>query len=342
MPDVNSVGGFSDLSRLNELFGTLATGAAGKTGGVGGADETPPAGGGADKSLVDMGLPVLSVPTSSLSLDTLMSAIGDEVRRQSCKSGVESLETKAAQQKEINEKELQEIADRLEEMRKKSVLNGFMKIFQVIGMIVGAIASVASIAAGAITGNPLLIAAGVIGLTMTVDSVLSMASDGKYSIAAGFTELGKKCGMSDEAAQWFGFGMNMAVMLVSIGVSFGAGFGSSAGKAVELSSEAVKKAADITVMASRITNVASGVLTTATGAGTVAGAVFDYNIANSQADSKELEAILERLREAIEMERALVKAEMERASELMGKVREIVGDCVETQGAVLAGAPSMA
>ncbi len=341
---VDSVGNLSgsDLSRLSELLSMTKTDALSKTVGAGASDETPPAGDAADASLIDMGLPVLSAPTSSLSLDTLLSAIGDEVRRQSCKSGVESLEVKAEQQKEVNEKELQEIADRLEEMRKKSVLNGFMKVFQIIGMVVGAIASVASIAAGALTGNPLLVAAGVIGMTMTVDSVVSMASDGKYSIAAGFTELGKKMGMSDEAAQWFGFGMNMGIMLVSIGVSFGAGFGSSASSAAQLSSEAVKKAVDVTSMAAKITNISSGVLTTATGAGTIAGAVFDYNIASSQADSKELEAILERLREAIEMERSLVEAEMERANNLMTQVRDIVGDCVNTQAAILTGAPSMA
>lgn len=341
---VDSVGNLSgtDLSRLSELLGMTKADALSKTVGAGANDETPPAGDAADVSLIDMGLPVLSAPTSSLSLETLLSAIGDEVRRQSCKSGVESLEIKAEQQKEVNDKELQEIADRLEEMRKKSVLNGFMKVFQVIGMVVGAIASVASIAAGALTGNPLLIAAGVVGMTMTVDSALSMTSDGKYSIAAGFTELGKKMGMSDEAAQWFGFGMNMGIMLVSIGVSFGAGFGSSASSAAQLSSEAVKKAVDVTSMAAKISNIASGILTTATGAGTIAGAVFDYNIASSQADSKLLEAILERLRESIEMDRAMVEAEMERASELMSQVRDIVGDCVDTQAAILTGAPSMA
>ncbi len=332
----------TDLSGLSGLAGMMAATAAGKTAETEGSSETPPAGTTADDSLLDMGLPVLSAPTSSLSLDTLLSAIGDEVRRQSCKSGVESLEVKAEQQKEINDKELQQIADRLEEMRKKSTLNGFMKAFQIIGMIVGAIASAASIVAGALTGNPLLIAAGVIGMTMTVDSVVSMASDGKYSIAAGFTELGKKMGMSDEAAQWFGFGMNMGIMLVSVGVSFGAGFASSASSAAQLSSEAVKKAVDVTSMAAKVSNIASGVLTTATGAGTIAGAVFDYNIASSQADSKELEAILERLREAIEMDRKLVEAEMERANSLMEQVRDIVGDCVNAQAAILTGAPSMA
>lgn len=292
--------------------------------------------------LAELGLPDLPKSSSSLSLDTLLNAIGDDVRRQACRDGVASLELKGEQQAEINEKELQEIADRLEEMKKKSVINGFLKAFQIIGAIVGAIASAASIVAGALTGNPLLIAAGVVGMAMTIDSVVSLASDGKYSIAAGFTELGKKLGMDDEAAQWFGFAMNMAIMVVSIGLSFGAGFASSANSIVNLSSQTVQKLSQISSIASKATNIASGVTSIGTGATTIAGAVVDYRIAQSQADSKELEAILERLRQAIEMDKDLVEAEMERANDLMGKVREIVEDCVATQGAILGAAPTMA
>ena len=88
--------------------------------------------------------------------------------------------------------------------------------------------------------------------------------------------------------------------------------------------------------------IASGVTTTATGAATIAGAVIDYNISSSQADSKELEAILERLRQAIKMDQDLVEAEMERANDLMTQVREIVGECAETQSAILGVAPTMA
>ena len=292
------------------------------------------------KILSELDLPELPISSSTLSLETLLSAIGDDVRRQACRDGVASLELKAEQQAEINEKELQEIADRLEEMKKKSVLNGFLKAFKVIGAIVGAIASVASIAAGALTGNPLLVAAGAAGLVMTVDSVVSLASDGKYSIAAGFTELGKKMGMSDESAQWFGFAMNMTIMLASVALSFG--FASSAGSIANISSQSVQKAAQITSMASKVTNIASGITTTATGAGTIAGAVIDYNISSSQADSKALEAILERLREAIKMDQELVEAEMERANSLLSQVREIVGECTETQSAILGVAPTMA
>ena len=292
--------------------------------------------------LSELGIPDLPISSSALSLDTLLNAIGDDVRRQACRDGVASLELKGEQQAEINEKELQEIADRLEEMKKKSVANAFLKAFKIIGAIVGAIASAASIVAGALTGNPLLIAAGVVGMAMTVDSVVSLASDGKYSLAAGFTELGKKMGMSDEAAQWFGFGVNMAFMVGSIAVSFGAGFASSAGSIANVAGQTAQKAAQITSLASKVSNIASGAVSMGSGAATIAGAVFDYNISQSQADSKELEAILERLRQAIQMDRDLVEAEMTRANDLMTQVKEIVGECAETQSAILGVSPTMA
>ena len=341
MVDFNTVNPYSSSNP------TTGVGSTGSTGASTGADSNNTVFLDADNQelqslLTELGLPDIPLSSSPLSLDTLLNAIGDDVRRQACRDGVASLELKADQQAEINEKELQEIADRLEEMKKKSVLNGFLKAFKIIGAIVGAIASVASIVAGALTANPLLIAAGAVGLVTTVDSVVSLASDGKYSIAAGFTELGKKLGMSDEAAQWFGFGMNMAIMLVSIGVSLGAGFASSAGSLASVGSQAAQKAAQITSLASKITNIASGVTNTATGAATIAGAVIDYKISSSQADSKELEAILERLREAIQMDRDLVEAEMTRANDLMTQVKEIVGECAETQSAILGASPTMA
>lgn len=292
--------------------------------------------------LAELGLPELPLSSSPLALDTLLKALGDDVRRQACRDGVNSLDLKAKQQEEINEKELKEIADRLKEMKKKSVLDCFLKAFKIIGAIVGAIASAASIVAGAVTGNPLLIAAGTIGMAMTIDSVVSMASDGKYSIAAGFTELGKKMGMSDESAQWFGFGMNMGLMVTSIAFGFAVGFASSAAGIANVSSQAVQKAAQMATLSSRIANIASATVNLGSGAGTIAGAVFDYNVSRSQARSKDLEAVLERLRQAIRMDQDLVESEMERANTLLAKVREIIGQCVDTQNAILSEAPALA
>lgn len=292
--------------------------------------------------LKTLGLPVLSTPVGGMSLDSLMSAIGNEARRQACKAGVDSLEGKAAEQKKINDEQLEKLGEQLEKMKQQKVLNGFLKAFKIIGMIVGAIASIATIAVGAITGNPLLIAAGVIGMAMTIDSALSMATDGKVSMMAGFEALGKAMGMDDETAKWFAFGMQMAVMVVSIGVSMGAGLASTSASAANISSQAAQRALDITITAQKILNFTSAGLSVVDGAGTIAGSVLQYQADKIKISAKELDAILERIREAMEMDRKLVESEMERVNDLMSKVMDIVKGCAETQTAILTTTPAMA
>ena len=131
-------------------------------------------------------LPRLAPPTAGgLSLETLAQMISNETRTQATKDGVASIEAKGKERAEINEKKLEEIMDRLDSMKSKGILDVFKKIFSWVGVIVGAIASVATIVAGAATGNPLLIAGGAVMLTMSINSAVSMATDGKVSISAG-------------------------------------------------------------------------------------------------------------------------------------------------------------
>lgn len=310
-------------------------------------------------------VPTLPAPSNSnLSLESLMSAIGYEGRRLACQAGVNSLEGKAKDQKEVNAKELEEIKTQLEEMAKRSVLNGFLKAFQIIGVIVGAIASVASIVAGAITGNPLLIAAGVMGAIATVDGVISLASDGKYSMSAGFTELGKACGMSDEDAAWFGMAMQMVFMVATVAVSLGAGFANAgagaaqtaagaaqsattatttlANTATQVASETINKTLNIFLTAQKIASLASAGTTMATGSASIGRAVIDYDIAQTKINMKELEAILERLRASMDMEKALVESELQRANNLLESVSGIVEDANATQVAILTSSPTFA
>lgn len=301
----------------------------------------PPAGQGFDASVLK-DLPTLLAPVAALALETLVAAVGNTERRQACQAGVDQIKSKAAEQAKVNEEKLEQIAKRLEEMRSKSVLNGFLKAFKIIGIIVGAIAAVASTVVGALTGNPLLVAAGVMAMAMTVDMTLSMASDGKISFMAGMTALGKACGMSDETAQWFAFAMQMVVTAISIGLSLGAGFANVGSAAANLSSEVAKTAFNVAMRAQQVAQFTSAAVSVAQGGGTIAGAVIDYKISSSQADSKELEAILERIRSAIDLERDFLEAEMKRGEDLMGKVGEIVKECAEAQMAILGGAPALA
>lgn len=293
--------------------------------------------------LKQLSLPALSAPTGkSLSLDTLMSAIGNEVRKQSCKDGVDSLQMKGERQKEINDEQLSKLQDQLKEMESKKVLDGFLKAFKIIGVIIGIVASSLSIAAGVATGNPLLIAAGVAGMVASIDSIVSLASDGKYSMMVGFTELGKAMGMDDKAAGIFGMVVQIYFTVITVAMSLGAGFTNGVSGAAKIAEEAAKKALDAVLLSQKITNISSAVLNIGQGSATIASSVITYNMEMIKVSSKELDAILERLRQSMEMDKDLVEAEMQRANDLMGMVKDIVDNVNETQTAILTATPQMA
>lgn len=292
-------------------------------------------------------LPVLPSPKhGGLSLEMLIEALGMEERSTATKTGLETLKAKAQERDDANAQRLEEIQKRLEDMRSKSVLDGFLKAFKIIGMVLGAIASVATIALGAVTGNPVLVAAGVIMGVMAINSIVSEATDGKVSISAGVAALAKACGASEEVAQWIGMGVEIAISLAACILSFGAGFAGAGANALSTGTQVATTASKVTqicAMTQKISTIASGINTVAQGVTQGANAYYDYKITLSNVDQKELEAILERLQQAIDVERDFMEAIMERFNQLLGDVKELVQNNTDALTVVLTGsAPSMA
>ena len=278
-------------------------------------------------------LPKLAAPTAGgLSLETLAQMISNEVRTQATKDGVASIEAKGKERAEINQKKLEEIMDRLESMKSKGILDIFKKIFSWVGVVLGAIASVATIAAGAATGNPLLIAGGAVMRTMSINSILSMATDGKVSIGAGIAAGLEALGVREDIAAYTGMAFELAITLVGVGLTMFGSFGSAA----ETARKTLADVADITL---KVTNISSSVVQMGSGATGIAGAVYDFRISNSYADTKLLEAVLDRLRQALEVEQDFMKGVMERAGKLTEDVNELVEGCNESLTNVLTSAP---
>jgi hypothetical protein len=309
-----------------------------------GAPQIPPstASGGSGKvDYAALGIPSLATPSlAGLSLEQLVEAIGGEGRRLALQQGLDAIKAKGDEIKELNAQKMEELKKNLEQLKKKEKLSPFLKAFKWIGLVLGAIASVAGIVAGAVTGNPLLIAGGIIGLTMTVNSIVSEATDGKHGISAWVTELAKKCGASEDAAKWIGFAVEMAIALVGVGLSIGGavrGF-SAAVEITEKMASAMSKVATLAAGASLL----SGLNTIAQGSVQIVSATYDYKIAQAKAEMQDLQAILERIQTAMQTETDFVEAVMEKTQELLGKVREIVQDNVTAQTAILTGSPSMA
>lgn len=284
-------------------------------------------------------LPNLPQPLKSLSLDTLLNAIGDEDRRANVKSAVDKINSDGDRMKSEGDKKLEEISKRLEELRDQETQGIFGKIFGVLGLIFSAIGAAASIAVGVMTGNPLLVAAGVMLAISTVDSVVSMASDGKYSMMAGFTALGEAMGMSEETAKWFGLGCQLAFTIAAVALSFGGAAASASGTMAAKLADASK----ITQIVNKINTAASvgaGVVGVGGGVTKICQTVTGFQIAKSQITTAELDKILEQLREAIKRSQEFVEAEMEKSNDILSKVKEIVQETNETTTAILTESPA--
>lgn len=216
-------------------------------------EDVPPAADG--KTVPPSDLPTLEAPAHALSIERLVAAIGNEMRRQGVREGLDAIDSQAQEIDQKYSEKLAEIAKEIDKKENQSIWDKICKVFRCIGMALGFIASIATIAAGSAMGNPALIVAGVAALLLTIDSVVSEATGGKVSLSAGFTELGKVFGLSDNTAKWFGFGMNMALTVAAVAISFGGAAASSAASAVRGATDLGAKLLNITSKASVVTNI---------------------------------------------------------------------------------------
>jgi hypothetical protein len=281
--------------------------------------------------LKDSTLPTLAAPlvsTSGLSLETLVEALGGEERKVSTKTGLETLKAHAEARKATNDKQLAEIQEQLEKMREQEKLSPLLKAFKYIAMACMAIATVAAVA----TGN---VAVAVIMGALLVDSIITEATDGKGGIAAWTQQIAEKCGADEETAKWISFAVSMAVTVVATVATMGMSGGAAAVTMVEKVGKAL-------TLASSIISAAS---TVAAGGVGIYQATLQYDVEMSKAAQKALDAILERLREAIETEQDFLKFVMEKYQNLLSKVKEIVTQNQEAQAEILTGgdaAPNLA
>lgn len=288
------------------------------------------------------GLPVLDTPARPLSVEKLLTAIANEQRRNGIRAAVDQIEQHGYEVQNENAKKLEEIAKQIDKKENMSIWDKIRNAFRYIGMALGLIAGAITTAVGAITGNALMIVAGVAAMVLTLDSVVSEATDGKVGISAGLTKLGEACGMSSDTAKWFGFGLNMALTVVSVAISFGA---AGAARAVTAGTEAAAKVSQATGLlakASTVSNFSEGITGIGTGVSGAVVASYEKQIADSQAKQVDIDAILEGLRNQTKMLEEFVKHETELASNLMQDVMNIIENCGDAATAVLTNQPATA
>lgn len=279
---------------------------------------------------------------SGLSLETLLDAVGFEQRRTETKAGMASLEARAQERAMANDEKLKSIQEQLEKAKSQSFLDGLLKAFKYIGMALAAIGSVAMIAAGAVGlaaggSGAALIAVGVASLALLTSSITEEASGGKAGFSPAFIigKIMEACGASDTAIQWTKFAVDLATTIVLAACTFGAGAAGAAGKAAQT----IQKAASWTA---RVATMAGGANTIAQSATTIASASNEKDISFLQAQQKRLQAILERIAMANELDVEHLKQMMQRSEQTLQTVSDIVQESVQANVAILSGNPAMA
>lgn len=335
MSSVNNVAA-SDVDRIGQLTSVL--GSAGKPSKVDTEDVPVPL------SLLSEtdSLPSLSEAKSKLKLEQLVKLLTDEARKQGVSDAVDQLEIQGEELKAANDEKLEALAEQIDKMKSKSFWSGFLKAFQIIGTVVGMIASIATAAVGVISGNPALVAVGVMGAVFAADGIASLASDGQVSLAAGFTELGKACGMSDADAAIFGGCMSVVIQLAVAALSFGASSASSASNIATSATDTASKALNTISKVSTVTNAVEGVNGVASGVTGAALAVINNKIAKLEAQSLDIDALLEELRAQLARGEAFIEAELKATRELEGQLSDIIESCTDTAAQIVSASPSCA
>ena len=295
-----------------------------------------------------------------LSLEALLDAVGFEQRRTETKAGISSLEAHAQERATANEEKIKSIQEQLEKSKSQGFLDGLLKAFKYIGMALAAVGSVAMIAAGAVGlaaggSGVALIAVGVATMALLASSITEEATDGKAGFSPAFItgKIMEACGASESAITWTKFAVDLATSIALIACSFGAGAAGSVGKvaqtATKTASDVAKATSDtlqtaqkVAGAAARAAAAAGSLNTIAQSATSIVSAENQKDISFLQAQQKRLEAILERISMATELDVEHIKEMMQRSEQTLQTVSDIVQEGAQANAAILSGSPAMA
>ena len=283
-------------------------------------------------------LPALPKPSlaagSSIALDILLDAIGEEVRHSETKAGIATVKANAAEREAANKEKIQKIDEQIKKLENASIWDKIGNVFKYIGMALAAVACVAMIATGVGAG------VGVAGLVLLgvslADQVLDAVGEAVSGRGWGLTSLvgwGIEAATgSKEAGQWVKLGLDLVVSIAAIVCTFGASTSQAAGDAGKL----VK----VAQMISKVSTAAKAGTDVAGSGANIASAVYTKDAEYARADQKRLQAILEQ----IQMVNDLVAKHMKQVIEDSQKTAETVTDIIKenaaTQTAILTGGAS--
>lgn len=276
--------------------------------------------------------PSLQTPTDSateklrnLSTDALLTLLGTEERKSTIESGMTAIKVNAEAKQEASAEKISYLREQIELSEKSDTLTGIKKVFSWIGTVVSCVTAVATIAVGAVTLNPLLVAGGVcLAVTAANSVVQQITGESMWTMAL------EACGVGETASAIIGMCIDLAFTIVGAVLTF----------------KGLSKIGDATKMLFKTITIASSLVTGTTqvvnGSLTIAQGNYDKQSLEAQSFAKLLEAVLAKLQQSQDFDTEHLKAIMEKYQKVIDGVQEVIDGKNDTTSAILSGGGSSA
>ncbi|MBQ7608449.1 MAG: hypothetical protein IJU76_10860 [Desulfovibrionaceae bacterium] len=271
-------------------------------------------------------LPQGPLSNKNISLELLMSVIGEEERKTETNAGLSQIRANADKRAAKNAEMIKKIEENIEKLEKSGFWDKVGKAFAWIGVIAAVVASAALVATGA---GALAVAGLVVACVALANQALDTVGEAVNGQGWGLTSLaGKLCGklFGEEVEKWVKLGLDLALAVTSIVLSCGSSAGSAANAAAKATG-AASKAATVSKIASGTQSAAQ----IASSGSKIASAAYSYQASETQADMKKLKAILEQ----IQMMNDLITNHLEKSLQNGQKLTETVTEIVQEQNATI-------
>ena len=265
-------------------------------------------------------------PMSIMGMDeeTVMQMLGTENAEASKKNALSTIKAKAAMRQSQNLQVLHNLEEQAEKIKNQSIWDKLKKAFTIIGAVIGIVAGIA----GAVFsgGSTLAITGACIGTLLAVESIVSTATDGKISLSALCTEM-----FGEKAGPWVAFGLQMALVAVTLGTSIKSAASSVAQNVEKMASSTAK-----TIGAIRMgTNIASGAAQVTSGIVGIGSAVNKYQLDNLKVSQKELEAMMAKIASEIQMQTKFLEEVLDQQQAMVEGVKDIIEQDAATTSATV-------
>jgi hypothetical protein len=272
---------------------------------------------------------------------SLIKLITDESRKSMTKDTIEGIQSRTEDRlKKMNE-ELEQLKKQIEEKNAAQANSSANKILGWLGAALGIIAAVAAVVVTAGAATPVLVGAVIlvgVALAGMGMKIAQEATDGDYFPGKLFSKMLQAMGVDEKAADIAGMAVVGGLMIIgSVAGAIMTG-GASAASTVENIAQMVKT---IAVIISCAASIAQGGLA-------IDSALHQYESDMAGVELKELQALLEKLKELTDMEEDFLKAVTQEDQALTDTLKRILEGLSETIKSLVADlstggpAPSMA